>query len=151
MPVNNMHPAPMITFSLWLLSSELGDSFLAQLKQEMSELSALQKTLWGAVVRYFRQLSDIDKSSAGKAQPFVANQAERATHLFWQLCERQAQALLDACNDDIDAKIERQRLRKIFAGYALRVFDQVCPNDSNRQLDAWAQSRPNYHQYLNVE
>lgn len=136
---------------LWLLSSELGDSFLAQLKQEMSDLSALQKTLWGAVVRYFRQLSDIDKSSSGKAQPFVANQAERATHLFWQLCERQAQALLDACNDDIDAKIERQRLRKVFASYALRVFDQVCPNDSTRQLDAWAQSRPNYYQYIKVE
>ena len=134
---------------IWLHSSLLGSFFLEQLKLEMTQLEAIQKQLWGAVVRYFRQLSDIDKSGSGKAQPFVANQAEKATGTFWQLCERQSQALIDACDSTEEAKSQRLQLRKTFIAYATQVFDQLCPNNSARQMDAWAQARPNFSKYLN--
>ena len=136
---------------IWLVSELLGSLFLEQIKQEMAQLETMQKLLWGAVVRYFRQLSDIDKSGSGKAQPFVANQAEKATGTFWQLCERQSQALIDACDSTEEAKLQRLQLRKTFAAYATQVFDQICPNDSARQMDAWAQARPNFSKYLKAD
>ena len=136
---------------VWLHSSLLGGIFLEQLKLEMAQLEAIQKQLWAAVVRYFRQLSDIDKSGSGKAQPFVANQAEKATSSFWQLCERQSQALIDACDSTEEAKLQRLELRKTFIIYAAQIFDQLCPNNSARQMDAWAQARPNFSKYLKDE
>ncbi len=135
----------------WLPTSLLGSVFLAQLKHEMAQLDTVQKQLWGAVARYFRQLSDIDKSGSGKAQPFVAAQAQKASERFWQLCERQAQALINACGSTEDAKSQRLQLRKTFAAYASQVFDQMCPNDSARQLDAWAQTRPHFSKYLHAD
>lgn len=135
---------------IWLSSDLINSSFLEYLKYEMTQLEAVQKQLWGAVARYFRQLSDIDKSAAGKAQPFVAKQAEKATALFWHLCERQAQALIDGCLNSGGDRSTRLPLRKIYASYAEQVFDRLCPADSARQIDAWAQSRPNFCQYLTV-
>lgn len=134
------------------LSSELlGSTFLEVLKHEMEQLETVQKALWGSVVRYFRQLSDIDKSGTGKAQPFVTSLAEKATGQFWQMCERKAQALIDACETSDDARKQRLLLHRIFAGYAFQVFDQICPKDSARQMDAWAQSRPTFSNYLRTE
>lgn len=136
---------------LWLDHELLGSLFLEQLKLEMMELEVVAKGLYGSVIRYFRQLSDIDKSGSGKAQPFAANQGEKATSLFWQLCERQAQYLIDACDSTEVARQQRQQLRRTFAGYARQVFDQLCPNDSARQMDAWAQTRPDFSKYLASE
>lgn len=136
---------------IWLSSDLINSSFLEYLKYEMTQLEAVQKQLWGAVVRYFRQLSDINKSAAGKAQPFVAKQAEKATALFWLLCERQAQALINACFMSGKDHSTRLQLRKIYARYAWQVFDRLCPADSARQIDAWAQSRPYFSKYLTVD
>ncbi|SEI65406.1 CRISPR system Cascade subunit CasA [Allopseudospirillum japonicum] len=136
---------------LWLTADLLGSYFLENLKHEMQLLDQVKNALWGATVGYFRQLSDIDKSGSGKAQPFVANQAEKATSLFWQLCERQAQALIDACDNTEEGRQQRLQLRKVFAGYAHEVFDRICPNHSARQMDAWAQKRPNFSKYLQAE
>lgn len=136
---------------IWLSSHLLGSLFLEFLKNEMAQLDVIQKQLWGAVVRYFRQLSDIDKSGTGKAQPFVTHQAEKATGAFWQLCERQAQVLINACDSTEDARLQRLRLHKTFAAYAIQVFDRICPNDSARQMDAWAQARPGFSKYLKVD
>lgn len=133
---------------IWLASRQFGTLFLEHLKHEMTQLDAIQKQLWGAVIRYFRQLSDIDKSSSGKSQSFVANQAEKATVIFWQLCERKAQSLIIACESRDETQVQRLQLRKIFIAYATQVFDQMCPNNSARQMDAWAQARPNFSQYL---
>ncbi len=129
---------------IWLSSELINNCFIEYLKYEMTQLDAVQKQLWGAVVRYFRQLSDIDKSATGKAQPFVAKQAEKATALFWQLCERQAQALINVCLSSGEDHSARHQLRKTFISYAGQVFNRLCPRDSARQLDAWAQSRPNF-------
>lgn len=98
---------------IWLSSDLINHSFLEYLKYEMTQLEAVQKQLWGAVLRYFRQLSGIDKSATGKAQPFVVKQAEKATALFWQLCERQAQTLINACLNFGEDHSARHQLRKI--------------------------------------
>ncbi|MDN8598844.1 type I-E CRISPR-associated protein Cse1/CasA [Citrobacter sp. S2-9] len=138
---------------MWLSSSLLDSVFLDYLKHEMTQLDDIQKQLWGAITRYFRQLSDIHKSGSGKAQPFVANLAEKATGTFWQLCERQAQALIDACGPTAtgEARLQRLQLRKTFTDYAIQIFDQLCPASSARQMDAWALARPNFSRYLKAD
>ncbi|MBT78769.1 MAG: type I-E CRISPR-associated protein Cse1/CasA [Alteromonadaceae bacterium] len=129
----------------------LSSLFLAHLKHEMTQLDGIKNLLWGAVTRYFRQLSDIDKSGSGKALPFAAKQGDRANSLFWQLCERQAQNLIDICEATPEAAEQRLQLRRIFTNYALQTFDQLCPNSSARQMDAWAQTRPNFSKYLKAD
>lgn len=140
-----------VNSEIWLSSDLIGSLFLDYLKREMDILGAMEKALYGGVVRYFRQLSDIDKDSTKKAQPFVSNHASKSTSMFWQLCERKAQELIDACDNSPEAETARESLRKVFANYALEIFDLLCPNDSARQMDAWAHTRPDIFKYLKFE
>ncbi|MDX1348093.1 MAG: type I-E CRISPR-associated protein Cse1/CasA [Thiomicrorhabdus chilensis] len=103
------------------------------LQSEMSELDLLAKTLYGCVMSYYKhQLVE------GK------NQAAQATNLFWQLCESRFQALVNGADDEQ----QRLALRKVFAGFVHQAFELYCPKETARQLDSWAQSRPNLSKYL---
>lgn len=132
---------------IWLSADPQDEQFFEQLQQQMTALEAVQKQLYVAVVRYHRELC---KAGNSKVQPFSSSMADQATHLFWQLCERHAQMLIDSCEADA-ATETRHALRRTFADYATHVFDKTCPNDSARQMDAWAQSRPNFSSYINAE
>jgi CRISPR system Cascade subunit CasA len=125
---------------VWLHSSQLGAHWFALLKAEMAALDALGKHLFGRVMGFFKE----QKVDGGKL-------ADQATHLFWQLCERNFQDLLDSCNPDEQGLLQRHGLRKAFAGYVQRAYDQFCPKESARQLDAWAKYRPNNSKYLQQE
>ena len=125
---------------VWLHSSMLGDIWFAQLQAEMSALDELAKAVYGCVMGYFKaQLVD------GKKM------AEQASHHFWQLCERDFQTLLEHCESGEAHAAMRRRLRLGFAGYAQQAFDRHCPQDTARQLDAWAQHRPKLGKYLKQE
>ena len=125
---------------LWLHSAVLGDIWFAQLQVEMTALEELAKGLYGRVIGYFKaQLVD------------GAQLAAQTTHLFWQLCERDFQLLLDSCEQDEASQRTRHQLRHRFAGHAQQAYDRYCPNDTARQLDAWARCRPNHHKYLQQE
>lgn len=123
-----------------LHSAELGDLWFAQLQTEMAALDELAKGLYGRVLGYFRaQLVD------------GADLSAQATHLFWQLCERDFQALLDHCEQGEANAKARAQLRRRFASYAQQAYDRYCPKDTARQLDAWARCRPNHSKYLQQE
>lgn len=125
---------------VWLYSNELGTFWFAQLQVEMSALDELAKALYGRVVAYFKALLVDGAELAGQA-----------TQLFWQLCERDFQRLLDSCEQDEYSAVIRQQLRRRFATYASQAYDHYCPKDTARQLDAWARCRPNLHKYLQPE
>lgn len=125
---------------VWLHSSTLGEPWFAQLKAEMDGLDALAKHLYGRVMGFFKE-QKVDGSKL----------AAQASHLFWQLSERNFQELVDSCNPDEQGLLQRLRLRKIFAGYVQQAYDQFCPKESARQLDAWAKCRPNNSKYLQQE
>lgn len=125
---------------IWLQSTALGDLWFAQLQAEMAALDELAKGLYGRVLAYFKsQLVD------------GVELAAQATHLFWQLCERDFQSLLHACDPDVANVATRHRLRRRFADYAQQAYDRYCPKDTARQLDAWARCRPNHSKYLQQE
>jgi CRISPR system Cascade subunit CasA len=129
---------------VWLHSDMLGESWFAQLKSEMSALDELAKGLYGRVIGFYKEQSVDAKNSGGKL-------AAQATHLFWQLCERDFQALVDSCDPDEQGRLQRQRLRKRFAANIQQAYDQYCPKETARQLDAWAKWRPNNSKYLKQE
>lgn len=121
---------------LWLLPDQLGELWFAYFQQEMDALDSVSKSLYGSVMGYFKaQLMDGEKCAA------------QASNLFWQLCERDSQTLIDHC-DQIEKRYE---LRHRFFRYAMQAFDQFCPNQTARQLDAWAKSKPSFGKYLQQE
>ncbi|QHS11559.1 type I-E CRISPR-associated protein Cse1/CasA [Sinimarinibacterium sp. NLF-5-8] len=125
---------------LWLYSETLGEIWFAQIKSEMAELDELAKSLYGRVMGYFKeQLVD------GK------NQAALATQMYWQLCERDFQQLLDHCGQDAQSQSIRKTLRTHFARYVQQSYDHYCPKQTARQLDAWAKCRPNLTSYVAQE
>ncbi|VVO99407.1 hypothetical protein PS862_02762 [Pseudomonas fluorescens] len=125
---------------VWLRSDMLGEFWFAQLKAEMDALDELAKRLYGRVMAFFKE----QKVDGGKL-------AAQATHLFWQLNERNFQELVDSCNPDEQGLLQRQRLRKRFADYCHQAYDRFCPKETARQLDAWAKCRPNNSTYLKQE
>jgi CRISPR system Cascade subunit CasA len=125
---------------VWLHTPMLGQAWFSQLKREMDDLDALSKNLYGRVMGYFKE-QKVDG----------ADLARQTSILFWQLCERDFQSLVDCCNQDDDAATRRYVLRQRFAGYVNQAFDQFCPRETARQLDAWAKCRPNNANYLKRE
>ncbi|MGB6101448.1 MAG: type I-E CRISPR-associated protein Cse1/CasA [Comamonas sp.] len=125
---------------VWMQSAALNRLWFDQLQAEMTALDELAKGLYGRVMGYFKaQLVD------------GGDLAAQATQLFWQLCERDFQRLLDHCEQG-EAQVEaRRQLRRRFAGYAQQAYDRYCPKDTARQLDAWARCRPNHGKYLQQE
>lgn len=111
----------------------LGTMWFSNLQQEMTELDQLSKIVYSATLNFFK-----NQNMEGKAQ------AGLASNLFWQLCERRFQELVNACDDFNQA----QALRKNFAGFANQAYDRFCAHDTARQLDAWAKNRPNLGKYL---
>ena len=123
-------------------SKEDRGSWFDNFKQEMSELEALAKKLYGRIIDYFEELTK--KHSKDKKDQFKKKRASAATAIFWQLCESQAQALLNYC-DNIN---EMNKLRQCFSGYLLQTYDQFCFGQTAKQLNAWAKCRPNTAKYI---
>lgn len=128
---------------VWLHSESLGELWFAQLQSELTELDAMAKDLYGRVLAYCKTLS-MERNVC----PAIAAQA---THMFWQLCERDFQALVDSCDGGGSPSETRDLVRRNFANNATSCFDTYCPNTSARQLDAWAKSRPNHFKYLHKD
>jgi CRISPR system Cascade subunit CasA len=116
-----------------LESDIFGIQWFANLQLEMDELDKLSKTVYGSTLNYF------------KGQNMEAKgQASQASNLFWQLCERQFQNLIDACGS-----LEQVRaLRPLFSHFVQKAYDTFCPSNTARQLDEWAKNRPNLAKYL---
>jgi CRISPR system Cascade subunit CasA len=119
---------------IFINHSDIGEPWYTALKQEMAELDQLAKIVYGATLGYFKS-----QKAEGK------NQAAMASHLFWQLCEREFQNLVNACGEGGD---KPRALRKTFANFASTAYNTACPNATSRQLNAWAENLPNLAKYL---
>lgn len=115
-----------------LSSSITGEdsNFFANLSVEMDYLESIAKTLYGKVLHYFADLMTEGKSIAAQS-----------TNTYWQMCEGDFQKLVNACESDSSSD-KAKELRKMFRSYALQIFDSQCPNQTARQLEAWAKNRP---------
>ncbi len=101
-----------------------------RLQKEMTTLDSISKNLYGSVTGYFKSFNNADTKKF----------AESATHLYWQLAEQHFQNLLDACNEEENT--ERQAVMKNMLKAAETAFNVTCPQDTARQMQAWAKCRP---------
>ncbi len=118
---------------IYLQAEILGSIWFSNLCLEMKELDDVSKIVWSSTSRYFKT-QNVDSK----------DRAAQASNLFWQLCERQFQSLLEACSDAVQANA----LRSVFADCAIRAFDTYCAKETARQLDSWAKNRPDFRKYL---
>lgn len=132
---------------IWIDSENLGTSWFSQLKQEMDTLEQLAKNLYGCVINYMNKQS-IDTSTQSSKGRLIAAQT---TQLFWQLCERDFQTLVDNCEPSEETNQERHKLRRKLSNYQQQAYDFYCPKATARQLDSWVQHRPNNFKYLAKE
>ncbi|MBU1087909.1 MAG: type I-E CRISPR-associated protein Cse1/CasA [Candidatus Omnitrophica bacterium] len=123
--------------------SVLGIPWFVNLEQEMEQLDRLVWSLKSSV--YKANKSDVkDSNQRDKRANAISENAEA---LFWQLCERKFQNLVDACASKKSDE-ELKKLRKTFAGFVNKAYDTYCPKDTARQLDAWAANKPKLARYL---
>jgi len=117
--------------------------WFANLKQEMSELEDVARKLKFSV--YKANKREIKESrEKDKRADSVSKEAET---LFWQLCERKFQELVNACDDDSGKDVKKLRI-VIARSVVDKTYDAYCPKGTARQLDAWAANRPDLAKYL---
>ena len=122
--------------SEFYLNSKMMDRiWFAKLEKEMEELNQLSKIIYGITISFYS-----DQKIDGK------DFAAQASNLFWQLCERKFQGLINACNNTSENDLVK--MHYVFSSFANKAYDTYCPKETARQLDAWAANRPNLSKYL---
>lgn len=107
--------------------------WFASLSEEMSQLDSLSTTVYRTTLNYFKNQNMETKGLAALA-----------SNLFWQLCERRFQELVNACGNAEQV----HAMRPVFSRFVHKAYDTYCPKDTARQLDSWAKNRPNLSKYL---
>ncbi|MCX6178287.1 MAG: type I-E CRISPR-associated protein Cse1/CasA [Chlorobiales bacterium] len=119
---------------IFLESNILGEPWYHQLQIEMEALDKLSTRVYASTNGFFKAQNMTDSGLAGQA-----------SSIFWELCERRFQDLVDACAPTQNTI----KIRQSFAQSAIKAYDSFCPRESARQIDAWAKNRPNLNDYLN--
>ena len=101
---------------------------------EMGLIDSALKFLDLSINHYAEKMESSDSDARKK----------KAKRLFWQQCERIRQRIVDDCTN----LEKREALRRTISRLLLESFDEVCPNETARQLDAWAYSRPSFRKYI---
>lgn len=104
------------------------------LKIEMDALETLAKLLSDDAVKGYYK----DQKHNGTGY------AKAASNTFWQLCETRFQDLIIACTQS-----DGQALRPVFAEFARRSYNAVCPKDTAGQIKSWAKHQPKLSKYFN--
>lgn len=125
--------------NVFLTQESVNSYWYENLSIEMKNLDEIASWLYSGVKKYF-ELQKVEFKKKG------ANPALQAKFLFWQLCESRFQELILKCEKEHEE--ERIALRKVFAGFVNQAFENYCPKETARQLDAWAQAQPNLSKYL---
>lgn len=126
-----------VSSQVMLNNEALGETWFEFLKKEMEDLEQISDFLYSATRAYAKEMK---KEGAAEAA--------HATNLFWQLCERKFQDLVDACQETGSEQPKLLSLRKTFAAFIQQAYEHYCPKETSRQIDAWAKHRPNLSKYL---
>lgn len=107
-----------------------GRVFYSSLTGFMENLEKMNKLLYGKVSMYYNDLKAEGKEFAAKS-----------TNIFWQLCEGEFQNVIDICSGDNAEENLKPVLKKI-RSFVSQIYDETCPKDTARQMEAWAKSKP---------
>jgi len=108
----------------------LNSEWFARLRAEMDYLEHLSQILFACTKNYFSLVTNNSKEK----QPPVARKAKE---IFWENAETHFQNLIEACSNETTEDI-----RAIYWKLLVQIYNDLCPHDTVRQLDAWASCRP---------
>lgn len=132
-----------VQISIGIFRNEKESAFFDLVSGEMENLRNLESILSNAITRYYLCMTGkSNKKTKSKAGKSVSDkEASSPKQQYWQLCESQFQQLLNACLEDLSGK-KAKDMRKLFSGFVYQIYDQACPKDTARQMEAWAENRP---------
>ena len=125
---------------VWLSSHMVNEIWFNNLQTEMKNMEDMAKLLYACINAYFDSMK-----SDGKAK------AAQGVGLFWELCEYDFQELVDACAAREESKELLEGLRRRFAHRVNEIYNRFCPNETARQMEAWAQCRPGLGKFFKGE
>ncbi len=110
-----------------LLSADIigNENWFFQIEEEMRFLDELSKSVYSSVLGYYKQLKVEGSNHAGNA-----------ANMFWQMAEKSSQELFQ--NES------PKNLRKNFKNLAIKVYDQLCPRETARQISSWVRNRSKF-------
>ncbi|MDO4550014.1 MAG: type I-E CRISPR-associated protein Cse1/CasA [Planctomycetia bacterium] len=108
-----------------------GASSFLRYKNLMQTLDDYASVLYSAVNRYFKSL---DEQRSGDL-------AKQAVQLFWEKMEPAAQAIIDLSLEKEESE-EVLAAEKAWQGVARSCYDQFCPHQTPRQIQAYVQGTP---------
>ncbi|GHU03741.1 type I-E CRISPR-associated protein Cse1/CasA [Spirochaetia bacterium] len=112
----------------FIISSYLEEGF-PLLEKGMKHLESLSEYLKKIVFLYCDELNI-------NAEP----RKNKALDLYWQLCNREYQHLVDACMVSDEEKAGK--VEKLFIKFMRTAYENCCPHDTARQMQAWAGNYP---------
>ena len=115
-------------------SKMLGEPWFHSLEKEMELMEKIGYITKVSVESYYKYLGDT------KSKVY-----EQAEAMFWESCEREFQNLINSCSEN--EKVFG--FRQFFADCSNRAFNTYCPNDTARQMLAWAKCRPKLGRIIN--
>lgn len=107
----------------------------------MEEVDNSAKRLFNYVFKYHEKMSGEDKA---KKKPFSKAQGERAKSLFWERMEPHAQEIIDLAFAEHFDESATNRARAGWFKIQCRVYEESCPRDTPRQLEAWVEFHPGF-------
>ncbi len=130
----------MVESELLLSTKVIHEMWFVRLQSAMTTIDTLAKNLYGSVMGYYKNF----QVAPNDAKKF----AESATQLYWQLAEQHFQNLLNACDEEDST--ERHNIIHRMAKASETAFALTCPQDTARQIQAWAQCRPKFRKILSA-
>lgn len=107
--------------------------FFSNLSEQMLNLDSVSKSVYAAINGYYADLMVEGKNFAVKA----CNQ-------YWQQCESIFQRIVDTCSKKNTDQYnhEMDKINNQIWQFVKQIYNQYCPNQSARQLEAWAKNFP---------
>jgi CRISPR system Cascade subunit CasA len=112
---------------VFLDSNTLGDDWFHSLVREMAVMEKIGYITKMAVKNYYQDLHDTKSKND-----------EKAESMYWEYCEHEFQNLVMFCLD----KEKTIQFRKYLANSSILSFNRYCPNETARQMLAWANRMP---------
>lgn len=119
----------------------LSSQWLSRYQELMKELQKISEVLCSSVKRYHK------KMKVGNGNKLASN----ATTVFWELLEPHSPTIINLAAECDEAKTSREKNE--WKNIATDIYDQFCPNATERQMMVWAENRPktNYRKKEEVQ
>ena len=138
---NNDYVESELLLQKSIFSTSEGFSFFKNISNVMAKMNNCEGKLEYSVSSYFMELQN-KKLTDGKARKsIIDDRLGIPKQEFWQLCEGEFQNVIDICSGDNAEENLKPVLKKI-RSFVSQIYDETCPKDTARQMEAWAKNKP---------